>query len=355
MKKAWFLTTFLLPLVLFLFFQDVNVVNDQLIQKIDKELSFLGWVASASVSFMAFAVLFLTIILDKSIFKNASKLESFYKPYHLESKELKQIINTYLLNNNIPGLTWFFYTLSTLICLLNCFWSVCVSYYADYSLWPFDIKLFADFTVIIDLITLLLPMAFWISTNLVLLFILMILDKKSMFKKSVLLNPDNLLDIEFLKNGGKADIQEIFYKIGPAIEVYSDDSQKKLYLKQEVQFFNYAIILKIYSPEEKLLYKLYFKKNNSIDQTMLAIESPDKDLNKQIYTTLLNKECKCEVHLYDYKGEKVAKYLLKINPNNEDFAEYNIFRVIPFVSNARNLEEKNILELNDMQCKIEKI
>lgn len=348
MKTIWFYLTLLLPIIIFLVFQNAFIIED-ITPEIEKKLSFLSWVAGASVSFMAFGVLFLTIILDKKIFNNTAKIDNFFKPYHLEKKDLVQIINTYIEKNDISGLKWFYYTLSSLICMLNIFWAMGISFYADYSLAFIDLKLLNNYEVILDLLVLLLPFFFWLSTNLVSLFILNIIDGKSMSKNSVLIKPKNLLNITFLKKQGKADIKEIFSKVGSSLEIYPNDNEKIVYLKDIVPFTDYVLVLFLYSMTGELCYKIYFKNNDVQPKNMYPLDT----LNKEIYRFLLG-ECKCELHLFDLKGDRISKYLLSKEQVNADLIVYQISRALYLNGESKNLEINNIKKLKDLEVKFEK-
>lgn len=324
-----------LPLVYFLLIQDKAIVEDDVIIKIDKQFSFVSWSVTAITSILAFGVLYLTILLDKNLFNNIKRTKEFYKPYHIEKKD---IINYIYGNRNLKwklGLLIFFIIFSFSTFFINLFWVNCISYYSNYSIFDFK-SIFSflwivDINIMSDILAVCVPFTFWMITVAINIFIYLILAENKLLIKIQVPTQKESLDIKFLKSQN-SDLNEILYKAGPLLTIYDKyENQRKtidLYLEQDIPWINFFLVFKFYK-DESIKYKLYYK--NCVEE--LNEVRPESTIievdNEGFYEFLNNDGSFADVSVLDLDFTEVASFKLSLI-KKEDQSIFIPFRRIPY-------------------------
>ncbi len=345
------------PLVYFLLIQDKVIIDDSVISKLDKQFSFVSWSVTAITSILAFGILYLTILLDKNLFNNIKRTKEFYKPYHIEKKDIKNYIYG---NRNLKwksGLLIFFIIFSISTFFINLFWATCISYYSNYTLFGFK-SIFSflwvgDINIMSDILAICVPLTFWIITVAINVLVYIILIESGVLMKIKVPNQRESLDINFLKSQD-TDLKELLYKAGPLLTIYDKyENQRKildLCLEQDIPWANYYLVFKFYK-KGSIKYKLYYK--NYIEELKeIRPESTVVELDDDIFYEFLEKDVDfADVSIFSLEYEEVASFKLSLIKNTDQ----SIF--LPFRQILHNDKtiEKGRLEIMKSKFDLEKV
>lgn len=346
-----------LPLVYFLLIQDKAIVDDDILIKIDKQFSFVSWSVTAITSILAFGVLYLTILLDKNLFNNIKRTKEFYKPYHIEKKDIKNYIYG---NRNLEwksGLLIFFIIFSVSTFFINLFWINCISYYSNYGIFDFK-SIFSflwvvDINIMSDILAVCVPFTFWIITVAINIFVYLILAENRLLIKIKIPTQKESLDIKFLKSQN-ADLNELLYKAGPLLTIYDKYANQRktldLYLEQDIPWTNYFLVFKFYK-DELVKYKLYYK-NCAEELNQIRPKSTVIEIDNDNFYEFLEKDANfVDVSVFSLEYDEVASFKLSLIKNRDQ----SIF--IPFrqiLHNGKHIE-KGRLEIMKNKFDLEKV
>lgn len=346
LKAIYLIIIIVLPIIFFIFIQDESIDSEIVVSKVNTQLSYLSWVVTAITSILAFGVLYLTILFDKKIFKNVQSTKKFYSPYSWDKQQIKHYIYDVVTDKWKYSLEVFFLVFSITTLFINLFWVLSLSHYSDYKLWPFkeifSFEWFVDINVMTDILSLFLPVMFWIITSGISVIIAYITESKGVSGKMILPESKQKIDVPFLYSQD-ADLSELFLKAGPILTLYTkyedDKEMKDLYLEREIPWENYYAIYKFYS-KGSLDYKLYYKCKHKIEDIKPQTSTVIGNLE---FSSYLNSICNmADVTFYTADKNVFAKFKLNIDTQN-DQKSFMPFRKIIFD------KEKTDIEVNRLE------
>ncbi|MBG9456026.1 hypothetical protein ABE61_18750 [Lysinibacillus sphaericus] len=352
LKVIYLIIVIFLPLIFFIFIQEESIDSEKIVSKVNTQLSYLSWVVTAITSILAFGVLYLTILFDKKIFKNVQSTKQFYRPYSWDKQEIKHYIYDVVTNKWKYSLEVFFLVFSITTLFINLFWVLSLSHYSNYKLWSFkeifSFEWFVDINVMTDILSLFLPVMFWVITSGISIIIAYITESKGVSGKMILPESKQKIDVPFL-HSQNADLSELFLKTGPILTLYTkyddDKEMKDLYLEQEIPWKNYYAIYKFYN-KGSLDYKLYFKCEHEIEDIQPQTSTVDI-IGHSEFSSYLNSDCNmADVTFYTADKNVFAKFKLSIEIQN-DLKSFMPFRKIIFDKEKPDIEMNRLEQMNE--------
>ena len=357
-RIIYLLVIIFFPVFYFFMIQAQEVLDEDIISKIDKQFSFISWSVTAITSILAFGVLYLTILLDKYLFNNIKLTKEFYKPYHISKKELKNYIYG---NSNLQwksGLLYFYSIFSLSTFFINLFWATCIGYYSNYTIFSLkeiiSFKWLGDINTLSDILAIFVPLTFWIIISAINILVYGILIENRFLIKIKIPSKLERLDINFLKSQ-EADLGELLFKSGPLLTIYNkyENGIKgiDLCIEQEIPWRNYCVVFKFYQ-EDKIKYKLYYRSSdNGSDNPKPVSLYVDID-DKEEFFKYLNEDTNiADVSFFTLEGEEISSFKLSLDINT-DQKVFMPFRQILHI--GKNIEQGRLKIMNN-QFDLEKL
>lgn len=317
---------------------------------IDKRLAASSWMVSGLVGFLAFIVLYLTIIFENRVFKNVRGISEYYFPYALSFGDIQRNLQNYINATRKKDLISLFYAYFISVFSLNSLWVFVILYYFPPKQIAWKELLSIDFNILdaSGLILYGLGLSFWLITLLFGVVLCCVINDVNIISKIKLPQNNQITSITYLKAVG-ADVSEIIYKISPQLSVYQIENQHinyEVYLDSSLSLHDLTYAYKFYDQTAKVNMYYKIKKNTSAEKSILKNDliklEVEAQYGKEIIEKIFTEKLTCELQIYDNEGNCVGRYLCKNNLNNENIHVFCIDRRIPI---GDNLEMEKIKSL----------
>ncbi|APH06534.1 hypothetical protein [Bacillus weihaiensis] len=342
LRWSFFVIVALLPLIIFISVEPSNTEIAKTI--IEKRFSASSWMVAGVVGFLAFIVLYLTIIFENRIFKSIQGIQEYYHPYALSYSDIQRNLQYYISKSKKGDLIFLYYFYLIAVLSLNVMWCALLKFYAPITLNELILVNQWSFTVydLSGIIMYGLSISFWLITLLFGAVLCLVINNKNIIGAFKLPKVDDLLDAEYL-NEIKAATSEIIIKGNPEINIYQLENEFELYLDSKLPLNNITYQYKIYSATDDLKINIYQKidkklNNKNLHDQVLKLEIKS-DLTK-IVKRMQSQELTYELVVYTNSGLVIGRYVCNLDKSN-----LRIYIVKKVAFSNQNLESSKIPQL----------
>lgn len=338
-----FVIVAILPFIIYGFVQPSNTEMAKTI--IEKRFSASGWMVSGLVGFLAFIVLYLTIIFENRIFKSIQGIQEYYHPYALTYTEIQKNLQYYISKRKKGDLILLFYAYLIAVLSLNTMWSALLKYYAPITWKELTLVNQWSFTVydLSGIIMYGLGISFWLVTLLFGAVLCLVINNKNIIGSFKLPKVDDLFNVEYLSEI-QADTSEIITKGKPEINIYKLENEYELYLNSKLPLNNITYQYKIYSVKDNLKINIYQKIEKVLDNKNLHDQvlklATQSDLAKLV-RKMESQDLTYELVVYTNSGVVIGRYVC-----NFDKKTLTIYIVKKVAFSDKNLESPKIPQLD---------